>query len=109
MCVCRQTVFYTPDTLKVSKGEEIIGELACSPNARNPRDLDIKIEYQGPGEDKAEVQYKMCVVPFRVLFFFFFFFFGFVGVDSISGVFLSLFFWFGLGKVVERTLTVYRS
>lgn len=75
MCVCRQTVFYTPDTLKVSKGEEIIGELACSPNARNPRDLDIKIEYQGPGEDKAEVQYKMCVVPFRVLFFFFFFFF----------------------------------
>ena len=55
------------------------------------------------------MQYKMCVVPFRVLFFFFFFFFGIVGVDSFSGFFLSFFSWYGLGKVVERTLTVYRS
>ena len=93
MCVCRQTVFYTPDTLKVSKGEEIIGELACSPNARNPRDLDIKIEYQGPGEDKAEVQYKMCVVPFRVLFFFFFFFLVFLLWVSFWGFFFFLFSW----------------
>ena len=41
--------------------------------------------------------------------FFFFFFFGIVGVDSISGVISSLCSWYGLEKVVERTLTVYRS
>ena len=46
---------------------------------------------------------------FAFSFFFFFFFFGIVGVDSISGVISSLCSWYGLEKVVERTLTVYRS
>ena len=62
-CACRQTVFYTPDTLTVSAGDKISGRLSCAPNARNNRDLDITIAYQvgdGPG---TEVQYKMCVFP----------------------------------------------
>lgn len=57
----RQTVFYTPDTLTVSAGENITGELTCAPNARNPRDLDIAIEYKTPSDQElATVQFKMC-------------------------------------------------
>lgn len=61
----RQTVFYTPNTLTVSQGESITGELSCAPNGRNPRDLDIKISFETPNEKKETVDYKMCVVlPF---------------------------------------------
>ncbi|THG98393.1 hypothetical protein EW026_g3779 [Hermanssonia centrifuga] len=56
----KQTVFYTPDTLTVSAGENITGELTCAPNARNPRDLDIAIEYKTPSDQElATVQFKM--------------------------------------------------
>ncbi|KAJ3524166.1 hypothetical protein NM688_g8608 [Phlebia brevispora] len=59
----KQTVFYTPDTLTVSQGDHITGELSCKPNARNPRDLDIVIKYQTTSdEEQREMQYKMCVV-----------------------------------------------
>ena len=59
----RQTVFYTPDTLTVSMGDKITGQLSCAPNARNNRDLDIAVSYQAPGEEAVEIQYKMCVPP----------------------------------------------
>ncbi|EJD52811.1 S-adenosyl-L-methionine-dependent methyltransferase [Auricularia subglabra TFB-10046 SS5] len=60
----KQTVFYTPETLTVSEGQEIIGTLACAPNARNNRDLDISISYSIPASgatprQSATVQYKM--------------------------------------------------
>lgn len=58
----KQTVFYTPDTLTVKAGETIEGQLSCKPNARNPRDLDIVIDYQHHGEHEhvqQHCEYKM--------------------------------------------------
>lgn len=55
-------MFYTPDTLTVSQGDHITGELVCAPNARNPRDLDITIKYEAPHEAPTEIHYKMCVL-----------------------------------------------
>ncbi|KAF7730570.1 type I protein arginine N-methyltransferase Rmt1 [Apophysomyces ossiformis] len=46
----KQTVFYTPDTLTVKSGESIEGILSCAPNKRNPRDLDITIDFSFTGE-----------------------------------------------------------
>lgn len=42
----KQTVFYLKDDLMVSEGDVIRGRLSCTPNGRNPRDLDISIAYQ---------------------------------------------------------------
>ncbi|TEB37347.1 S-adenosyl-L-methionine-dependent methyltransferase [Coprinellus micaceus] len=56
----KQTVFYTPSTLTVRDGDKITGRLACAPNKRNPRDLDIQIQY-GQGQDEETIDYKMCV------------------------------------------------
>lgn len=58
----RQTVFYTPSTITISEGEKINGTLACAPNARNNRDLDITIGYTAGGQT-TKVEYKMCVLP----------------------------------------------
>ncbi|KAN0109741.1 protein arginine N-methyltransferase [Russula decolorans] len=55
----KQTVFYTPHTLRISEGEKIVGKLACSPNARNNRDLDINISYSTPNSERTRVHYKM--------------------------------------------------
>ena len=55
-------MFYTPDTLTVSAGQKITGQLSCAPNARNNRDLDITIAYKVEGGEETEVHYKMCVV-----------------------------------------------
>jgi len=61
---CRQTVFYTPETLTINSGDQVRGILSCAPNARNPRDLDIRIKYRvNQDGDQTAVQYKMCV-PF---------------------------------------------
>ncbi|KAF8149536.1 putative arginine methyltransferase [Crassisporium funariophilum] len=56
----KQTVFYTPSTLTINKGDQIVGQLTCAPNARNNRDLDIGIKYKikGDGEEQS-VQFKM--------------------------------------------------
>ncbi|KAI0757861.1 S-adenosyl-L-methionine-dependent methyltransferase [Irpex lacteus] len=56
----KQTVFYTPDTITISSGEQITGQLTCAPNARNNRDLDITITYKAPSEkEPTTIQYKM--------------------------------------------------
>ncbi|KAH9969273.1 S-adenosyl-L-methionine-dependent methyltransferase [Lactifluus volemus] len=55
----KQTVFYTPDTLTISEGEKIVGELSCAPNSRNNRDLDITISYATPNSTPTHVEYKM--------------------------------------------------
>lgn len=62
----RQTVFYTPHTLRISEGEKIVGKLACSPNARNNRDLDIAISYSTPNSERTQVRYKMCALGPRL-------------------------------------------
>ncbi|KAJ2774684.1 Nuclear SAM-dependent mono-and asymmetric methyltransferase [Coemansia nantahalensis] len=59
----KQTVFYTKGTLAVCKGDTIKGTIACAPNAENPRDLDITIDYELEGkEDSAHerLEYRMC-------------------------------------------------
>ncbi|PVU94807.1 hypothetical protein BB559_002914 [Furculomyces boomerangus] len=59
----KQTVFYTKETLVVSKGSIIEGEISCKPNGSNPRDLDIGIHYsmemKGQKVDQT-CNYKMC-------------------------------------------------
>jgi hypothetical protein len=62
----RQTVFYTPHTLRVSEGEKITGKLTCSPNARNNRDLDIAISYSTPNSERTQVNYKMCALGLQL-------------------------------------------
>lgn len=61
----KQTVFYLQDVLTVEQGEKIQGTLDNRPNERNPRDLDIKLEYALETEDpkrrvKGTGAYKMC-------------------------------------------------
>ncbi|KAG0170556.1 type I protein arginine N-methyltransferase Rmt1 [Apophysomyces sp. BC1015] len=53
----KQTVFYTPDTLTVKNGESIEGVVSCAPNQRNPRDLDIIIDYSFTGEHSSIEQH----------------------------------------------------
>lgn len=42
----KQTIFYFPDDLDAETGDTIEGELVCSPNEKNNRDLNIKISYK---------------------------------------------------------------
>lgn len=46
----KQTVFYLHDPLALSEGDVIEGTIAAKRNARNPRDLDIDIEYEAKRE-----------------------------------------------------------
>lgn len=59
----KQTVFYTKDAMTIRKDETITGELTCSPNARNPRDLDIVIDFDFKGQQMSlqeKNEYRMC-------------------------------------------------
>ena len=47
----KQTIFYLKDTICMNAGEVIEGELKCSPNGKNPRDLDITIQYSLEGQN----------------------------------------------------------
>jgi protein arginine N-methyltransferase 1 len=51
----KQTVFYLKDALTACAGEELSGVIACAPNSRNPRDLDIQISYQFAGRSNEPV------------------------------------------------------
>ncbi|CCD22794.1 protein-arginine omega-N methyltransferase HMT1 NDAI_0A06400 [Naumovozyma dairenensis CBS 421] len=42
----KQTVFYLSDDLECEVGDVLKGKLICSPNDRNNRDLDVKIDYE---------------------------------------------------------------
>lgn len=46
----KQTVFYLNDVLSMKKGEEIRGEFSLQYSERNPRDLDLVIDYSFNGE-----------------------------------------------------------
>jgi protein arginine N-methyltransferase 1 len=61
----KQTVFYISDYLICNKGETIRGQLSSKPTVQNPRDLDVRLEYQFEAQDpkrsKGEVlTYRMC-------------------------------------------------
>ena len=62
----KQTVFYLPEDLCCEAGDVISGTLACRPNAKNHRHLDISIEYglEGAGgESKVaplQMSYYLC-------------------------------------------------
>lgn len=45
----KQTVLYLDRALPMEQGEVIEGYLACRPNRKNPRDLDIAVEYHFHG------------------------------------------------------------
>ena len=54
---------YTRETLVLSEGETITGEFGCNPNDRNPRDLDLAIDYEVQGQVKIaeSLKFKMFV------------------------------------------------
>ncbi|EED19507.1 histone H4 arginine methyltransferase RmtA [Talaromyces stipitatus ATCC 10500] len=61
----KQTVFYLRDVLTVEEEEAVSGYLENKPNAKNKRDLDIKLSYTLETRDQlrfaqGECEYKMC-------------------------------------------------
>ncbi len=61
----KQTVFYLREVLTVDEGEHIRGTLQNRPNAKNKRDLDIRIEYELMTDDRTRAaggacDYTMC-------------------------------------------------
>lgn len=58
----KQTVFYLQDVITIKTGEVITGHFTCKPNEKNPRDLDLIVEYEFNGSvmsSKAVTSYKM--------------------------------------------------
>jgi protein arginine N-methyltransferase 1 len=58
----KQTVLYLPDVLTVNPGDSIDCHMTCAPNDKNPRDLDIALQYalsNAEGQWKAEHHYKL--------------------------------------------------
>jgi len=61
----KQTVFYLKNDITASAGDHVKGKLSCAPNARNPRDLDIVIDYvhedkTGVVQASDKLDFKMC-------------------------------------------------
>ena len=52
----KQTVFYLEDDLTASVGDTMTGNISCKRNAKNPRDLDIVIDYTFDGAAQAKVE-----------------------------------------------------
>jgi len=58
----KQAIFYLEDLISIVADETITGTLSCTPNAKNPRDLDIDIFYSFAGyyhSLKATQQYRL--------------------------------------------------
>lgn len=58
----KQTVFYLKDDITVFKGETLTGSIGCKPNPKNPRDLDITLEYDYKGKETKchhSMEYRM--------------------------------------------------
>lgn len=58
----KQTVLYLDRALPMEQGEILEGVLACRPNQKNPRDLDIAVEYKFKGrhsEAKSLLRYRL--------------------------------------------------
>lgn len=54
----KQTVFYLDEPLAVSDGDTLTGDLSCTPNKSNPRDLDIDINYTFTGATTGEKKWS---------------------------------------------------
>lgn len=63
-----ETVFYLGDMVTLQEGESIEGTMSVAPNARNPRDLDIVVEYTSEGANPTSErrEYRMCVARSRL-------------------------------------------
>lgn len=46
----KQTVMYLEDVITICEGEFLTGTMWVSPNAKNPRDIDIKLDYSFNGK-----------------------------------------------------------
>ena len=57
----KQTVFYLEDDITICQGEAISGTLQVTPNAKNPRDLDIAIDYAFNGARSKTARKQTCV------------------------------------------------
>jgi len=58
----KQTVFYLRETISIQEKEVITGTISCKPNGKNPRDLDIGINYDFKGEhmeSQANLMFNM--------------------------------------------------
>lgn len=59
----KQTIFYLEDTLTICANETLHGEIACKPNKRNKRDLDIKLALKFKGRysklDGETIHYRL--------------------------------------------------
>jgi len=49
----KQTVFYLEDVLAVREGDVLHGQIEVVPNAKNPRDLDIKLRIDFDGRNQS--------------------------------------------------------
>jgi protein arginine N-methyltransferase 1 len=58
----KQTVFYLGDMVTVKEKDQISGVITCAPNARNPRDLDITLDYKLNGQEGSgeKREYRMA-------------------------------------------------
>ncbi|GAA5917764.1 hypothetical protein JCM8208_004848 [Rhodotorula glutinis] len=58
----KQTVFYLGDMITLQQGESIEGTMSVAPNARNPRDLDIVVDFKSEGEHPTSErrEYRMA-------------------------------------------------
>lgn len=56
----KQCVFYTKENHILNFGDVITGTIQLAPNARNPRDVDISLNYQVSGKEVHELNYVMC-------------------------------------------------
>ena len=55
-------MFYLQNDLTLQTGEEVRGSIECKRNAKNPRDLDICVEYRVDGaisKTSTVQQYRM--------------------------------------------------
>lgn len=53
-------MFYLNDMITVSQNDTIEGTISVAPNGKNPRDLDIVIDYKANGDNQGERrEYRM--------------------------------------------------
>lgn len=57
----KQTVFYLNDMITLNQNDNIEGTISVAPNGKNPRDLDIVIDYKADGENNHDErrEYRM--------------------------------------------------
>ena len=55
----KQTVFYLKDVITANAGERMVGTISCKRNAKNPRDLDIDLEYAYNDAEKKSQFFRL--------------------------------------------------